>query len=612
MKKSGEKIKRNYLLLAFALITVIQLGILIYGFANYKESYHSDEMWSYGYANSYYQKDVYQNEKGELINSNHWVDSQVLKDYLVVNKGEQFKYDSILNNQKYDLSPPLHSMILHTICSFFPDVFSRWFAFSINIAAFLICIVYLFKLCCVLKDEWFGICACALYGFSWACRDTYVYLRMYALCAAFAVVYLYNLVLYLKQYKKDKKLVTKNLVGAVVMAYAGFLTHYYMIALIGLMTFFVCVVLLFQKRIKQMFVYGFSMLGVFLLSIACYPTLLSVSKGQGSQMAELNNNLMNYTFSIRTRILINFITQKLYDIHIEIYDRGILKIVVVCLLVVAFWMLPLVYLFRDKPGVKKQLRKIKFIMCHKWKFIKYLWRRINWLYPILLVVMFAQIVVVGETSNVYGMSYHEDRYMTYLYPFAVVFGMGLLYQIGIILFKKKKVCRRIMVVVTIALVVLNCYNRVVHRNYYFEENVEGEPLMECLKGTSVIFVTQDAWYLNAAAPYLMNSDEFFMVRYEDFTQYTEEFQKKIKEGRPVVAIFDMSVNEMGEKDLEDLGISINYRGENGEKSELELQLERQYQYLLSYFDSLESDTSMQLISKQIIFARNMETYRINP
>lgn len=133
-----EKKKRiNWISIVLGIMIALQLGMLLYSFQFHKEGCHSDELWSYGYANSYYQKDIYQNEKGEAVNANEWVNGDVLRDYLTVNKGEQFKYDSVYQNQINDLSPPLHSMILHTICSFFPEQFSLWFSFSINIAPLL-------------------------------------------------------------------------------------------------------------------------------------------------------------------------------------------------------------------------------------------------------------------------------------------------------------------------------------------------------------------------------------------------------------------------------------------------------------------------------------------
>lgn len=335
MKKfiNKERLTENRVYIILGLVIFIQLAFIIYGFQFKKVGYHSDELWSYGYANSYYQKDIFQDNEGNLININEWTKGQVLKDYIVVNKGEEFSYGSIYQNQMYDLSPPLHSMVLHTICSFFPERYSRWFSFSINIISFIICLIFLFKTARLLKDDVFALCCCIVYGFSLGARDTYVYLRMYGMCAALVMIIIYNFLLYLKRIKEDGKIINKNLAGICVASFAGFLTHYYMIALVGILTFFVCALLLFKKKFKVMFAYGFSLLGTLLLSLATFPTLMHMAQSQSAKVVGETKQSMNYTFEIRFKIISNFLMTKLFDIPISIYSSGLLPIVMGCLVV---------------------------------------------------------------------------------------------------------------------------------------------------------------------------------------------------------------------------------------------------------------------------------------
>lgn len=65
--------------------------------------------------------------------------------------------------------------------------------------------------------------------------------------------------------------------------------------------------------------------------------------------------------------------------------------------------------------------------------------------------MILQIIVVGETTSVYGMGNYVDRYIMYLYPLEVITGMAAVYQIGLILFKKKKISKRIIIAAKIGI-----------------------------------------------------------------------------------------------------------------------------------------------------------------
>lgn len=603
-----EKGKRiNWVYIVLGIMIAIQLGTLIYSFQFKKEGCHSDEMWSYGYANSYYQKDIFENEKGEPINCNEWVSGDVLRDYLAVNEGEQFKYDSVYQNQINDLSPPLHSMLLHTICSFFPEQFSLWFSFSINIAAFIVSMIFLFKTAKLLKDDLFALCCCTLYGFSLGARDTFIYLRMYALCTAFFMVIIYHLLSYLDKSKKTGKAYNIHLAIVAVVSFLAFLTHYYMIAVIGLLTFFICIMLLFQKRIKMMFTYGFSMLGTFLLSIVAFPSLLRVANGQVGQIASDTKRMMNYTFPIRFKFIAYYFTYKEFNFSVSIYKSAVVPIVFGCIVFAFIVMIPLVYLLRKTAFVMKIAKRIKIIFKHPVSIMRYLLRRVNWLYPIFFIIMVLQIIVVGETTNVYGMGDCVDRYIMYLYPLEVIVGIAALYQIGLILFKRKKIGRRIIVAAVLVLCVLNLYNRENDTTYCFLEETTGKSIEECVKDKDCIYLTTKWWMLTAMAGKMMDADEFFMVGVNEYKEYKESYLEKLADG-PVVLLMDTSFRGSLNNGVAD-GENIIYSDKFEEDEE---RREKAYQAMLQYFEDLVPDTKMKKLTTEAVFTRPTEVYLINP
>ena len=140
MSEKKKSLSAAYMILAG--IILIQLLYSTFMFVYKKNGTHSDEIWSYGLANSYYKPfvylpdGIYQDEyRGGYEGSDitgKWIDGKVMNDYVTVQKGERFTYGSVYHNQVLDHHPPLYYSILHTICSFFPDRFSFWYAYAIN------------------------------------------------------------------------------------------------------------------------------------------------------------------------------------------------------------------------------------------------------------------------------------------------------------------------------------------------------------------------------------------------------------------------------------------------------------------------------------------------
>lgn len=598
MKTEENRNKKLYIVLG--LMVFVQLIFIIYGFHCKKGGYHSDELWSYGYANSYYQPYIFQDEDANLINVNEWVDGKELKDYIVVNKGETFKYDSVYNNQKYDLSPPLHTMILHTICSFFPGQFSKWFSFSINIVSFLLCMVFLFKTAKLLKDDMFALCCCAVYGFSLGARDTYIYLRMYGLCAAFTMIIIYNFVSYFTNVKKGNKIVNKYLAGMCIASLLAFLTHYYMIAMVGILTFITCIILLFQKKIKVMFLVGTSMLVTFIVAVLQQYTVFNVMQ---AQMTDIVEKEANYTFPLRFRIVSNFLMKKLFGIPVSMYKNKWVPIIVACIIFLLILSIPLLYLFRDTVFMKSIKRKVTFGFKNIKNLFKYLERRINWFFVTFFLVVIGQIIVVGETSNIYGMGVYLDRYLFAVFPLAVVVGLAFFYQVCIILLKKRKRCRYLVIGVSLLLIGVNLYNRSNDSIYYFGNPENETAISDAVKDRDCIYVMEEEWILTAVAPYLMDSKEFFRVSYLDYINYEDAFKEKLKREQ-VILLLDTSP------------YSSMFVGDNGDPVEVIngqwVNLRLLNEELLKFYEDIEPSTEMQKLGEQLVYGRRMEIYLINP
>ena len=584
----------------FGIMVAVQLIFIIYNYQFCKEGYHSDEIFAYGFANSYYQSLIHEDDNQNLTYVNEWLDTQVLKDYIVVNEGEQFRYDSVYSNVVEDFtSPPLHYMILHTICSFFPGRFSKWFAFSINIVSFIICMFYLFKLTRLLQGDVFALCCCALYGFSLGARDTFIFTRMYAMCTAIIIVILYNLIRYLKKYQENQKVVNCNLIAMCIAALMGFLTNYYVISFVGLLTFFVCIYLLFRKNIKAMFVYGLSMLATLGASVLFYPAMFRMASTYGNRV----DAGMNYNFEIRFRILSNFIMTKLFNIRVTMEKSGTWKIVLGYMIYILIIVIPLLFFLRNTKGMQRFIARVRFCKrCYK-RILRYLLRRIDWSYLILMLTVICQIIVVGETSFVYAMGAMEDRYLFQLYPVVVVIGLAFLYQISIIITKRRKISRNLLVMATVILVGINLYNDGIYKTYLFKRDGDVD-IEDCLEGRDCMYIQTTPWMLTTMVPTLIHADEFVQVDYEDYEDLGQRYKERA-DNRPIVVIIDTSFNRTMEDSLGKMkDVEVTIEEENhGQKL---------YDEMIQFLEDLEPETKMVHLTTQNIFTRMMEVYLVNP
>lgn len=602
MKSEGTTKKRVYIILA--VMICVQLASIIYYFQFKKEGYHSDEMWSYGYANSYYMKDIFQDSQGNLTYVGDWYDADILRDYIVVNEGEQFAYDSIYQNQIYDLSPPFHSMVLHTICSFFPNEFSRWFSFSINIVSFIIAMIFLFKSASVLKNDTFALCCCAVYGFSMGARDTFIYLRMYAMCTAFVMVIVYNMLRLLQKYRQNGKLCWSNLFVIISISIMGFLTHYYVVSYMGILTFCVCVYTFLKKEFKFTFGFGFTMLMAFVLSMVIFPAMFMNAENRViEETAE--TAVMDYNFKLRFLIISYYMLMRLFGIAISVYPSDVIPVTIGVLCFVGVVSIPLFILLRNTSFVRKLVKRVKMIVLHPVKIMKYLNRRINWLYVVLLLSVAGQIIVVGETSSVYGMGNTIDRYIFYVFPITVILFMALVYQLAIIIMRKSFRARVLLLGATVLLLGVNIYNSSCYAEYLFLRKGEVD-IEDVVKDEDCIYIRNSAWMTTTMVPTLMEADEFAQIQYEDYKDVQFLYDQK-KNGN-VIVILDASIKASFENALKKQeGIQYNKEGETRADKAEELYLD-----IIDYLENLEPDTEMKHLTTQTIFTRKMEVYLVNP
>lgn len=599
--------KKTYVI--FILLVIAQLLTIMYSFQFRKESIHSDEVWSYGYANGFYSREIFMDDEQNTINTNEWLPCKQFWDWLVVNEGEEFRFDSVYYNKQNDISPFLHSMILHAICSFFPESFSFWYSFLINIVSFLICMIFLFKTARLLKNDTFALGCCFWYGFSLAARDTYIYLRMYAMSTAIIMAYVYFSLKYIKAVKAGNKPSSLNLLILIVVAWIGFLSNFYNISFVGISTFLICLYLLFCKKIKYMFLYGFSMLGALGATALVLPDMFRITRNFGEQV---EGGTTTYSFGMQVKVFLNAVFSKLTGIRISIYHTATFAIICGVLVYLFIVMIPFLFLIRNTAFAKKCISKIKYVATHKRECIQSLWKRINWIYVILVVTMLLQIIVVCKTSYVEGMGAYADRYIFFFYPVAAFVLLACLYSVVQMIFKKQSVKRYAFIVLLFGLFGINMYTRMAFQSYLFKSHRQGKSIEEVVEGKDCIFINSAAWELVAMSKYLMHGKNYFHTSM-DYEKYTEAYKEKLSQGQ-VILIVNMECFITIEDALDIIFSAHNVKrdSEKDEIADKEKEMPEEYYEMLDYFEALVPETKMQQVSSENVFDREMRLFIINP
>lgn len=324
-----------------AIIIALSLAIsTVYMFS--KQGFHEDELLTYNLANSSKQLSV----------DGGWNTPQDFNEYLSVSYNHRFDYAQVYQNQIIDAShPPLYYALVHTVCSLFPSVFSKWFAYSVNIFAMVGILIMLFKIGkTVTKNNYYALMAVGAYALSVACITTTIYLRMYSTLTFFVIAFLY---MSLKLYEKKNTVNIKDCILLALITVCGILTQYYFILFAGLIGLVFLVFKIKEKCVKDLVKYIISALVGAGIALCIYPYIISNVLGGNRGLGSLN-------FSIDFITIVTYVLYKL-GTYVQVLSKdlflnniGLFAFCAVCALV--FW----VY-FRF---VKKQKipRKAMFIV----------------------------------------------------------------------------------------------------------------------------------------------------------------------------------------------------------------------------------------------------------
>lgn len=383
-----------------------------------KERFHVDEIWSYSLSNSTDMPFFYWHVKGigppggvsrhegydpyksvEFYDYfDHWHDGSFYHKYITVQNDERFDYGTVFYNQVCDIHPPLYYCILHTICSFTPDVFSKWQGLVPNIIFYTVTLIFLYFFAMELTgSKKTALLSMVFWGFSGGAVSCTSFIRMYCLLTMLSVMAAY---FYIRFYKTLK---TRYVVGISLTVLAGLLTQYMFYLFAFFLTLIFCIYLLFKKKFKEFFGLGLSVLASVAAAFAIFPaTVLHMFNGAYTdfQMSD-NQRLFPYGIDKSLNKLLRSIAASYF------YNFSDMMINSVKLIIIGICFIFLVVFFLKMKGKKNFSFPEKYLP-----------------FTLLMAALILTSIFVGK--NAAEMKFCAERYYFFILPYFSVLICSLL------------------------------------------------------------------------------------------------------------------------------------------------------------------------------------------
>lgn len=631
---SKKQLKNSTAYILLGLIIALQLARIIFTFTVEKTGRHSDEIWGYGLANSYYKPYLFMtNDEETDTYANEWVDSQVFADYITVGEEDRFAYDSVLSNMKIDSHPPLFYLALHTVSSIFQGTYSLWYGFAIGLVCFIILEIYIFKLGRFLtKSNLWGLLLVAFYGFSIGALNTYIFVRQYSMVTMFAgmLIYYHARVLF----AKEKKELRNSLIMLAVSTAGGCLTHYYFLvyAFMHAAVFFVWFAL--KKQGKKLLSYSLVMLGSVLVTftISGAGEMLGLTGGpdlSGGQEVEKYLIAGSGIFSALLG-MVSSVTDILYDPFFDKSFNTILDCVLYDLFgididpALPYWLIHgalivgLIGLFfllaawaiaanskdyegRLYKGSVKLVGQLKKINAFQLLILAY-----------TLAVAFEHYIVIGFSSPMI-MGIHTNRYIFMTYPAICLIFMLVTKKLveSIMDFAKQRKEKNsdniqkkeevlggngVIVVTATIMLALGILNNICSESTYLFKRVENPVMLEeAVKGRDVIMSLSDHWLMVCYSEIMMGANNVFITDNANEYDYAEEMADYTTD--EALLIIDISNHQTTAALKNNVG-------------EGEVTIEMLEDCYLDYYEEVFEGKTLKRAIWDNVFMRNIVVYRI--
>lgn len=557
MKINTNSKKFTYLLLS--LIIIVGICRFSYGFFVQKESFHSDEAWSFGLANSYYEPYIQYNDYvTEFKNVNTWVSSKTFHDYFTVQKGERFSFGSVYYNMSRDTHPPFYFFLLHFLCSFFPNQYIFSLGFIINMVAYIFMAIYIYKLLSLItKSRSFSLIGVLFSTFSLAMLCMTMYVRMYMLVATIAVIYTYinAKLFYNEEYRS--KISSYILLG--VISSIGALTDNFFLPYAFAITAVICICWLIKRQFKTFFKYASCMLIGIGLSIVIFPkTTMSAFRMLFEASSDTASEAVTSVAGGQVRFMPLWFQFKLAIIYInrELFGHDIISpyksmfipyllcgLLIICILSCAIY-----FLFRKDTWFINLKNKIKKNVKQK---VPNFFKNFNFIVFAMFLSVITVCYFVADKTDLYQLGNYGDRYLMVCYPAIIIIVLLLLYKIFNFIFSSKP--NVALIILSFILLIATIFSNMRTCHYFMKSNRTMQ-LESISKDADFIIVTSRQWLLVQYAAKLMDCNEVFMSAYSNLDDNVEKISNHKKNKNTYIIVDTTYLND----DFDSISENVNY------------------------------------------------------
>ncbi len=501
------KTKRHIIPVILIIMTAVQIMSVAWAELFEKQDGYLDETWSYGAANSYFDPYIYM-DKEEWDKGGVWRDGKEMHDYITVQQGERFAYDSVWYGQINDRHPPLYYAVLHTICSFFPDSFSYMYAFVINLVSMAVGQFFLYKAARLIsRSDICALAACLWWGFSAAFFNVHIFLRLYSMLTVLSILFIY---LNARIFYEEGSL-NKNAVLLALTVCTAALTNHVFLAGAFIVTAVFCFYYLIKKAYKKLIIYSCASAGGVLLSVAAFPASVNHFICESGTDAA-NEYFMPFVSGFRSCICA--ITSSLTGISVSIYASGNIAYIVAVTAALAVLLAAAVFLLRKESWFNSAVSKVGEL-CKK---------AVSGIdVPVLAIILSAAGVCAASAVmvNINEMGDYIDRYLFFVMPWVVIAAVSCLRH----LFTAIKAVSRFMAPTVVAAAVLfSASSRIVcPERYIFDRNIQGMSIEQLAdKNSSCMILLGGPIRLTKYPPLLMNCDEYYFCKISEWDKHISQ------------------------------------------------------------------------------------------
>lgn len=505
-----------FIAIRILLISLICIAPSLY-FMCHKTQFHVDEVWTYGLSNSTKGPYLYvwrtgigddseptrfSSEQTTLLDVEEkffqqWHTGEEFKQYITVQNGEQFQYSTVVYNQSCDVHPPLYYFIIHTICSLFPNTFSKWYAFIPNLlfmfgSLFLLYLIVirlgLSKIKAVLIPLFWSLSRAGI--------SDMVFLRMYMMLTFITLLYLYYCT---KLYDDQRK---KYVFIIFLINLTGFLTQYYYYIFCFFSTAVFCLYFLYRRKIKFAIVYGCSVLCTVCLAILLFPAAINqIFRGAYTESASLQGkSIQGITAWIR--IMLNDFVGSISNKYSFIYTSILFSVFVIMVILLMVKLLKHKIPFDDIP-----------------LFLRSIFYARSTLFWLVLLITALTGSLLGIVSPI--MPLYQDRYYFNILPILAIYFVDIIICIlSKMLYRVRRLDYR-KLLISLVLIALIVSGNLFPRNNYIDYDNNSTALGKVIEGETCFLVMQQDLRIHVYPIYLQNAEQVYVSHDVSDTLYSE-------------------------------------------------------------------------------------------